>query len=336
MGSFLALYMYDKIQKRRYLVCCLLFIVMAMLAQSRKSVLMVLMFIPLYIVLKSSKWVKIRNIVLICSLIIVFAYVVIENEALYEIIGKRIINLLLSFTGSTDYYDGSITERALMRKVAKQLTIQKPIFGWGANYFASYFKSYSIFGRYAYCHCNYLELMVSYGIVGAVLFYLPYVYVILKNIRGLRHHNKDSIFNIVFFMVLFVMEYGFVSYYEPLFHYTYKDLFATDSCLYFFSGHYDWKERLEKDVFFQVRLDYVKCRFEKTGYHWVAESQGKQFSMLRIVYIDGQKMIAIRWFDVPISITSSKALPYCLTFYRNEGSSEFLDSLIAYRNSHHY
>ncbi|MBQ7494171.1 MAG: hypothetical protein IJT75_00160 [Bacteroidaceae bacterium] len=126
------------------------------------------------------------------------------------------------------------------------------------------------------------------------------------------------------------------SYYEPLFHYTYKDLFATDSCLYFFSGHYDWKERLEKDVFFQVRLDYVKCRFEKTGYHWVAESQGKQFSMLRIVYIDGQKMIAIRWFDVPISITSSKALPYCLTFYRNEGSSEFLDSLIAYRNSHHY
>lgn len=217
MGSFLALYMYDKSNKKRYYVCCLMFVIMAMLAQSRKSVLMVFMFIPLYIVLKSSKWKKIRNIVLICSLIIVFAYVVTENEALYEIVGKRIINLFLSLAGSTNYTDGSITERAMMRRVAEQLTIQKPILGWGANYFASYFKSYSIWGRYAYCHCNYLELLVSYGIVGAVLYYLPYAFIISKNIGGIKNHNRDAIFNIVFFSVLFVMEYGFVSYYEPLF-----------------------------------------------------------------------------------------------------------------------
>lgn len=217
MGSFLAIYMFDLRQKRKYLAYSLLLLIMALLAQSRKSVLMLLLFIPLYIILKSRKWEKVRNIVLIGCFIALFSYFVLYNNALYDIIGRRIVNLYISFTGSEAYTDGSITERAIMRKVAMQLTIQKPILGWGANYFASYFKSYSVMGRYAYCHCNYLELTVSYGIIGAVFFYLPYLYIIIKNIGGIKEHNKESIFNIVFFLVLFLMEYGLVSYYEPLF-----------------------------------------------------------------------------------------------------------------------
>lgn len=217
MGCFLSLYMYDTIKNNKYLFSGLLFLIMAMFAQSRKSVLMILMFLPLYIILKSSRWTKIRNIFLILILILLFAFIVVNNQSLYDIIGKRIVNLYYSFSGSSDYYDGSITERTVMRKVATQLAIQKPIFGWGANYFASYFKNYSIMGRYTYCHCNYLELMVSYGMIGTMLFYLPYLYILFKNVKELKRHNKDSIFNIVFFLVLFIMEYGFVSYYEPLF-----------------------------------------------------------------------------------------------------------------------
>ena len=113
------------------------------------------------------------------------------------------------------------------------------------------------------------------------------------------------------------------SYYIP------KDLFFTDTCLYYFYGNYDWRERMERNEPTTRHLERIRLtHFDNVGYHWFADQDGKHASIFRIVYIDGKTMIAIRWFEVMPRITDTNPYTYCMVTYQNEGPSHFIDTLV--------
>lgn len=92
------------------------------------------------------------------------------------------IDTLIYGTASLEY-SYSTEVRDEMIKEAFHFFLNNPIFGNGWNYF----YAHTMYG-YEYSHCNYTELLCSFGILGTLLFYSKYfsnLFVMIKNI-----HNK--------------------------------------------------------------------------------------------------------------------------------------------------
>ena len=142
----------------------------------------------------------------------IFLYnTIINNENLYKIIGIRVestINKIVNRENSVD--DDSTEERKLLKQLAIEAFNEKMLFGWGINNFANYSEMNS--GPFLYAHCNYLELMSSLGIIGTAIYYMGYLYIIVKSIKRVRSNDQFSVFILCFMLMNLISDYETVSY----------------------------------------------------------------------------------------------------------------------------
>ena len=70
------------------------------------------------------------------------------------------------------------------------------------------------YGNAHYLHNNYMEMLACGGIVGFLIHYWIYVYLLRVYIKNFKHHEKE--FNICFVLLIFklIMDIGAVSYYS--------------------------------------------------------------------------------------------------------------------------
>ena len=126
---------------------------------------------------------------------------------------RRVEAAFLYATGR-DSGDGSISARLALSNDALGLWSKKPLFGWGADQF----RYISDFGRYS--HNNYSELLVTVGIVGFILFYSIYIYIITYGTEFFRSKNINKknlgFWILVTGMSLLIMDIAAVSYYSKL------------------------------------------------------------------------------------------------------------------------
>lgn len=126
----------------------------------------------------------------------------------------RRVEAAFLFATGRDTGDGSISARLALTNDALGLWSKKPFFGWGADQF----RYISDFGRYS--HNNYSELLVTVGIVGFILFYSMYIYIINHGVNFFRSENINKK-NLGFWILVTVMSLLFmdivtVSYYSKL------------------------------------------------------------------------------------------------------------------------
>ncbi|MNC58345.1 hypothetical protein D3C75_1080670 [compost metagenome] len=81
----------------------------------------------------------------------------------------------------------------------------------------------SIAGFNKYAHNNYVELMVGVGLVGLVIYYLLYVYILHKNFKMMLQGNKNAIIFFTLVIVLLITEIGLESFGDE----TYQILLAS-------------------------------------------------------------------------------------------------------------
>ena len=126
----------------------------------------------------------------------------------------RRVEAAFLFATGRDTGDGSISARLALSNDALGLWSKKPLFGWGADQF----RYISDFGRYS--HNNYAELLVTVGIVGFILFYSIYIYIITYGVdffRSKKNNKKNLGFWILLTVISFlVMDIAAVSYYSKL------------------------------------------------------------------------------------------------------------------------
>lgn len=127
----------------------------------------------------------------------------------YNVLGIRIKGMTNFFSGQGNVDDSTLV-RIQMIDRGIELFKKKPILGYGiANYsVVSPFSTYS--------HNNYVELLVGVGIIGTIVYYSIYIYIIFNL---LRFKKKDKSLSLFFALVLgiVVMEYGLVSYYIEIY-----------------------------------------------------------------------------------------------------------------------
>ena len=179
------------------------------LTGSKKGILVLLIIIMFYFLALKT---PIKYIILPIS-IIMGTYALFNVSFLYNTIGFRIIDMFATFGIGT-----SVT-RAQSTAIRNNLIHEglhsfwnHPILGGGMNYF-QYINHTSY-----YAHNNYIELLNDVGIVGTLIYYLPFLFILIKLVKKIKNKRLISqrrtlyLFLISYLCVKFVLDYTMVSF----------------------------------------------------------------------------------------------------------------------------
>src|SRR5699024_4797033 len=194
-----------KVKKLIYMLSMLLFIIVIVFTGSRKALFIFVFSIGLFSLLYKDKN-KFTKQGFIGLVLILVGYISLNNPFLYNVLGSRIEGLFASFTD-----DGKVDERTSRRMhiVNSGLNIfkEKPLFGYGIDSFRQLYFNYV--GDYRYSHNNYVELLVSVGVFGTVIYYFGLLSVLKKSFNKT---NPYLIFPFVVIATILIIDYGLVSY----------------------------------------------------------------------------------------------------------------------------
>lgn len=208
MGTVQLYYMFLKNKNKKILFFFPIFIYVIFKTGTRKAIVFIVIFIILQLLLSQGKNVKriLKNAFIILGIIVVCIITLNTNV----IMKKRLSNLFLSFTQEVTV-DDSIVERKYYRLLAYNLFLEKPILGHGIFGFAAYLNKIG-YWHVAYCHNNWLEILSTMGLIGFCIYYVQYFRIIVNSMCKIK--NKTYIFPFIFIILLFLMEYGLVSYFD--------------------------------------------------------------------------------------------------------------------------
>ena len=164
-------------KNKKYMFLYIMIVAFMLLTGSKKAIIIILITIVACFMLKN-RYNLIRYIELAIVLLVIFA-IIFTNKYFYNIVGYRIEDFFEQLTteDSSTVVSYSTEERGKMLEKFPKLFIQSPIVGngWG------YFTAYGGFGVYS--HCNYTEMLMTFGIFGTSLYYLMYLITLMKYIK---------------------------------------------------------------------------------------------------------------------------------------------------------
>lgn len=205
MSMFLT-YHFGKTRDKKLLVL-IVAVVVFMLATGSKKII-VYLIADIYIIYTYAKNKAIGQLVLI-TLACILLYVIFGIDYFYNLIGSRIIDMLgqLGFQIVGAQYSNSTAERLLMIQEGFDFWLDSPLWGNGANYFQLKTQT-----RYAYSHCNITELLCSYGVLGTVLYYFPFVDCLFSYKRLKQMGQNRAVFAIILVILVILVDWMAVTY----------------------------------------------------------------------------------------------------------------------------
>lgn len=179
---------------------------------SKNGILMA--FIPIfYYGIKSIKKLNLKIVIIILISMIVLWNAIQNIPILYTLVGERMDQFLFTLgvkqnLSSVNTDVDSTLKRVIMIKKANQMFMKKPILGWGIGAFARY----SGYGYY--CHNNYMELLVSGGIVGFIIYYGYIGIKAFKSCFFYKNEYKDLLYILI--ISIFILDMGTVNFYSRI------------------------------------------------------------------------------------------------------------------------
>ena len=180
-GAFLSLYYFETAKRKIYkiisLVTFIFFGYLILYCGSRSGLFLFFIGVISYLCIRSKRSGRVRGILIGLVLIMATYYLVINYEPLYNVIGIRMDNMMNGLLGSGTGEE-SFNTRYSMIINGLQWFLERPLFGYGIENFG--YLYYRKFGVFVYAHNNFIELLVSGGIIGVVLYYSIYIYIFIK------------------------------------------------------------------------------------------------------------------------------------------------------------
>lgn len=194
-----------RLKKVSYLLFSVVFISTIILTGSRKALFIVAFSIVLFTVLQSQNK-KLFHTTLIVLAITIFGYLSFNIPILYEVVGLRIEGLIAGIFNLGEA-DASTRVRMHMITTGIEFFKESPWLGYGIDNFKQLY--YEVANDFRYSHNNYVEILVSFGVIGTLLYYIGLAYVLLKTFNS---RNRYLIFAFVFVITSLIIDYGLVSY----------------------------------------------------------------------------------------------------------------------------
>ena len=206
ISSLASYYLMMKHKKIKWGILLITFILPLMLSASRKAIIMFVFAITIYSLLKSSNPVRlVKNIFfLLIGSVLIFALIM-NVEFLYNIIGYRMEGLLNVFSSSGSV-DGSTALRTRMISKGIELFSNNPILGYGVGGYTY------VSGFDTYSHNNFIEVLVGTGLVGFLIYYSLYTFILVSLIRNIRFEEVKL--GLAMFLAFLIFEISLVTYDE--------------------------------------------------------------------------------------------------------------------------
>lgn len=141
----------------------------------------------------------------------IFISIFYKIDILNALIINRIKVLIETVTG-TGPVDGSTLQRIALIKLGLNIAKKNIFLGYGLDQFGIIANTPIIDGSHMYSHNNYIELLVSEGVVGMIWYYLIYFYIIYFNLKILKRGNKLILIFFILSLFLMLLDVGAVSY----------------------------------------------------------------------------------------------------------------------------
>ncbi len=192
---------------------------------SRKAIIMVALGLFLYMYIQSHGVKKMRAVLIGIAILVGMYTAIMTIEPLYNVIGVRIQNMLDGMFGEGTS-EISFRDRQMMITNGMRYFWERPIFGHGLANYAILFGRDT--GWEVYSHNNFIEMLVNGGIVGFVIFYFIYAFLIIKLWKpAFKDKNKLATILLIVNVVLLVLHRAFIAY-----NTTYAHLAIMLACMY--------------------------------------------------------------------------------------------------------
>lgn len=140
-------------------------------------------------------------------------------------------------SGNTDY-EGDLY-RVKLIQLGAQYFIQNPLFGSGANAFRTLNISY--FGTSIASHNNVIEILVNYGIIGAVLYYGNWIRALKVSFRYRKRSQEAMILFVMMISLILLAEMTTITHIDSMTEYI---IMTAGSSLFFVVGAKDEKIKI--------------------------------------------------------------------------------------------
>lgn len=207
------IYFFKKKIKRLSIVFALPAVLLVGASGSRKAMVLLLLGFLLIFMLDThsrSALIKILKIMLVVAVAWIAVRLVLSLPV-FKVAAERLDQMLEGVFG-TGESDSSTRKRMAYVEYGWMIFKQYPLFGIGMN--NSYYFLRELSGESTYLHNNFIEVLVCGGVVGFVIYYAKYVYLIFGIFKTKLKSHKHSAAVITVMLMLLIMEYGLVSYYS--------------------------------------------------------------------------------------------------------------------------
>ena len=180
---------------------------------SRKAMVVVFVGIVVILMLKFEDENIIKTIFkwLIGAIIVIVLIKLLLMLPMFDLVNARMKGLVALVTGN-GIVDHSAWLRQQYIQVGLEQFIKTPVFGIGMN--NARFLIAHAFGKETYLHNNYVELLVNGGVVGFIIYYSMYIYLMFSLIKRRKVDDKGTIICIAMLIIFLISDYGAVSYYS--------------------------------------------------------------------------------------------------------------------------
>lgn len=189
-----------------FLLLLFFFITICALSGSRTAIVFPIIFWTIVECLYSQN-IKKMVLIAICFGVAGYAFiqVCLKIPIFYDVVGHRIETIL-----SDKNDDGSYLERSEMKHYGILYWQENPIMGLGVNGFA---KRYALVNKPVYSHCDFTEILSCFGIIGALLFYVPFFKLMLrKGTISMTRMNYWQSFFLAFLFLLVIQLYSSIHF----------------------------------------------------------------------------------------------------------------------------
>lgn len=211
ISSIILLYYFFNIERKIIypLLAVVNFLVVAACGSRKALILICLGIIFLFLSRVRTKNIlkKIFGIIIVVFIGMLVIKVVL-SLSIFDSINERMEGLVAFITGNGSV-DSSTLKRYKLVEEGIAAFMSHPILGVGIGN-ARYYCSMG----YTYLHNNYVELLACGGIVGFIIYYMPYMYLISQFYKNRAYLNEYSIMILFILSGVIMMDYGSVSYYS--------------------------------------------------------------------------------------------------------------------------
>ncbi|GEM_PF-6537497 len=218
-GAFamvMSVYFAMALDKKLYYVAAAINFIFVVAATSRKALVFAILGVVLLEVLYTWRRNYALSLIIILAAMGLFAFLVLKS-GISNAMNRRMLGMYNYFTDGGGKRDTSISIRMYYIATAKKLFLENPMLGVGLGNFSYVLDDLA--GNGVYAHNNYMEIVADLGLVGVIVYYWFYIYLVIKLLGQTLRRQKLSLLYLVLMILFMAVEYGQVTYYQHIFQF---------------------------------------------------------------------------------------------------------------------